>query len=133
MQFNNKFNSDNTIHFDVEEWVCTDPDEGQFCRKVNDTIFEYIQLRTENLKSFLHAFMLGGKNLLVTLNNRTFVTDWYQDEINVNDYDADQIGREVSSFGGEDFLQQSKGAERNQLICECIFENNLIMGEYDYE
>lgn len=131
MQFNNKFNSDNTIHFDVEEWVCTDPDEGQFCRKVNDTTFEYIQLKTEELKSFLHAFMLGGKNLLITLNNRTFITDWYQDEINVEDYDADQIGSYVSAYGGEEFLGGSKGAERNQLVAECIFETDIMNGEYD--
>lgn len=131
MQFNNKFNSDNTIHFDVEEWVCTDPDEGQFCRKANDTTFEYIQLKTEELKSFLHAFMLGGKNLLITLNNRTFITDWYQDEINVEDYDADQIGSYVSAYGGEEFLGGSKGAERNQLVAECIFETDIMNGEYD--
>lgn len=131
MWFNNKFNKDNTIHFDVNEWECTDPDEGQFCRKVNDTTFEYIQLKTEELKSFLHAFMLGGKNLLTTLNNRTFVTDWYQDEINVEDYDADQIGSYVSAYGGEEYLGGSKGAERNQLVAECIFETDLISGDYD--
>ena len=129
MWFNNKFNSDGTIHFDVEEWVCTDPDEGQFCRKVNDTTFEYIQLKTEKLKSFLHAFMLGGKNLLTTLNNRTFVTDWYQDEICVDDYDADEIGEYVSPYG--EILDGSEGAYRNQLIAECIFETDLLCGDYD--
>jgi hypothetical protein len=129
MWFNGKFNKDNTIHFDVTEWVCTDPDEGQFCRKVNDTTFEYIQLKTEDLKQFLHAFMLGGKNLLVTLNNRTYVTDWYQDEIDVNDYDADHIGNYVAPYG--EILDGSEGADRNQLIAECIFETDLISGEYD--
>ena len=131
MCFNGKFNKDNTIHFDVNEWECTDPDEGQFCRKVNDTTFEYIQLKTEDLKQFLHAFMLGGKNLLVTLNNRTYVTDWYEDEINVEDYDADEIGSYVSAYGGEEYLGDSKGAERNQLIVECIFETDLLCGDYD--
>ena len=66
-----------------------------------------------------------------TLNNRTFVSDWYQDEINVNDYDADQIGSYVSAYGGEEFLDGSKGTERNQLIAECIFETDVICGEYD--
>ena len=131
MWFNNKFNKDNTIHFDVTEWTCTDPDEGQFCRKVNDTTFEYIQLKTDDLKRFLHAFMLGGKNLLTTLNDRTFVTDWYQDEIDVNDYDSDQIGSYVSAYGGEEYLGDSKGAERNQLIAESIFETDLLCGDYD--
>ena len=29
MMFNNKFNSDGTIHFDVNEWTNTDPDNWQ--------------------------------------------------------------------------------------------------------
>ena len=47
--FNNKFNQDNTIHFDVNEWTCTDPDEWQYCRKVSATEFEYIQLKDKEL------------------------------------------------------------------------------------
>ena len=131
MWFNNKFNKDNTIHFDVEEWVCTDPDEGQFCRKVNDTTFEYIQLKTDDLRAFVKSFSLSNKHLLTTLNNRTFVTDWWEDEINVEDYDADEIGSYVSAYGGEEYLGDSKGAERNQLIAESIFETDLICGDYD--
>lgn len=131
MWFNNKFNKDNTIHFDVEEWVCTDPDEGQFCRKVNDTTFEYIQLKTDDLRAFVKSFSLSNKHLLTTLNNRTFVTDWWEDEINVEDYDADEIGSYVSAYGGEEYLGGSKGAERNQLIAESIFETDLISGDYD--
>ena len=131
MWFNNKFNKDNTIHFDVTEWTCTDPDEGQFCRKVNDTTFEYIQLKTDDLRAFVKSFRLSNKHLLSTVNDRTFVTDWYQDEIDVNDYDSDQIGSYVSAYGGEEYLGDSKGAERNQLIAESIFETDLLCGEYD--
>ena len=131
MWFNNKFNKDNTIHFDVEEWVCTDPDEGQFCRKVNDTTFEYIQLKTDDLRAFVKSFRLSNKHLLSTLNDRTYITDWWEDEINVEDYDADEIGSYVSAYGGEEYLGDSKGAERNQLIAESIFETDLICGDYD--
>lgn len=131
MMFNNKFNSDNTIHFEVEEWSCTDPDENQFCRKVSDSEFEYIQLKNDDLCKFVNSFHLNNKHLLSVLNDKTKITDWYQDEIDVNDYDADQIEREVAPYGSEDFLGGSHGADRNQLICECIFENNLIMGDYD--
>lgn len=131
MWFNNKFNKDRTIHFDVNEWECTDPDEGQFCRKVNDTTFEYIQLKTDDLRAFVKSFRLSNKHLLSTLNDRTFVTDWWEDEINVEDYDADEIGSYVSAYGGEEYLGDSKGAERNQLIAESIFETDLISGDYD--
>lgn len=122
--FNNRFNADGTIHFNVNEWSNTDADEGQFCRKINDTTFEYIQLKDMTDKPH-------SKKLLEVLNDKTTINDWYQDEICVNDYDADQIGREVSAYGGEEFLGNSKGAERNQLIVECIFENNVVLGDYN--
>ena len=125
MMFNNKFNSDGTIHFDVNEWTNTDPDEGQFCRKVNDTTFEYIQIKDMEGKEH-------SKHLLETLNDKTTIKDWYQDEIDVNDYDSSQIGSYVSAYGGDEFLGDSEGAERNQLIVECIFETDLFCGDYDY-
>ena len=129
MWFNNKFNKDNTIHFDVEEWSCTDVDEFQFCRKVSDTIFEYIQLKTEDLKAFVKSFRLGNKHLLSTLNDRTNISDWYQDEIDITDYDADEIGEYVSPYGYD--LDNYSESDRNQLIAECIFETDLICGDYD--
>lgn len=128
MMFNNKFNKDNTIHFDVNEWVCTDADQCQFCRKVNDTTFEYIQLKTEDLKRFVDSFQLSNKHLLEVLNDRTHIADWYQDEINVEDYDADEIGEYVSPYG--EILEGSEGAERNQLIAECIFETDEVSNDW---
>lgn len=125
MMFNNKFNSDGTIHFDVNEWTNTDPDEGQFCRKVNDTTFEYIQIKDMEGKEH-------SKRLLEVLNDKTTIKDWYQDEIDVNDYNSDQIGSYISAYGGDEFLGDSEGAERNQLIAECIFETYLSCGDYDY-
>lgn len=124
MMFNNKFNSDGTIHFDVNEWTNTDPDLGQFCRKVNETTFEYIQIKDMEGKEH-------SKHLLETLNDKTTIKDWYQDEIDVMDYDVDAIGHYVSAYGGDEFLGDSEGAERNQLIVECIFETDLSCGDYD--
>ena len=125
MMFNNRFNSDGTIHFDVNEWTNTDPDNGQFCRKINDTTFEYIQIKDMEGKEH-------SKHLLEILNDKTTINDWYQDEICVDDYDADEIGEYVSPYGGDEFLGDSEGAERNQLIVECIFETDLLCGDYDY-
>jgi hypothetical protein len=123
MMFNNKFNSDGTIHFDVNEWTCTDPDQGQFCRKVNETTFEYIQIKDMEGKEH-------SKKLLDTLNDKTTIKDWYQDEIDVNDYDCDEIGEYVSAYGG--ILDNVTDEQtRNQLTAECIFETDLISGDYD--
>jgi len=128
--FNNKFNKDNTIHFDVEEWICTDPDENQFCRKVNDTTFEYIQLKNDGLRKFVNSFHLNNKHLLSVLNDKTKITDWYQDEIDVTDYDSDEIGEYLSPYGG--ILDNvTDEVDRNQLIAECIFETDLICGDYE--
>ena len=117
MMFNNKINKNGTIHFDVKEWICTDPDECQFCRKVSDTEFEYIQLKTDDLKSFVSAFQLGNKHLLSVLNDRTTIADWYQSETDVTDYDAEQIAEYLSPYG---ILYNVTDDEqtRNQLIVE---------------
>ena len=122
MWFNNKFNKDGTIHFDVNEWVNTDPDEGQFCRKISDTEFEYIQLKDMTDKPH-------SKRLLEVLNDKTKISDWYQDEIDVKDYDEEQIESYVSPYG--EILEGSEGADRNQLIAECIFETDIISGDYE--
>ena len=124
--FNNKFNKDNTIHFDVNEWECTDPDEGQFCRKISDTEFEYIQIKDMEGKEH-------SKELLNSINDKTTIKDWWQDEINVNDYDADELGEYAAAYGGDDYLGDSEGALRNQLLAECIFEQDIVFsGDYDY-
>jgi hypothetical protein len=128
MMFNNKFNKDNTIHFDVNEWKCTDADQGQFCRKISDTEFEYIQLKTEDLKVFVQSFQLSNKHLLEVLNNKTKVCDWYQDEIDVTEYDTDDIKDYISPYGG--ILDGSEGAVRNQLIAECIFETDEVSNNW---
>jgi hypothetical protein len=95
---------------------------------VNDTTFEYVQLKTEDLKRFVDSFQLNNKHLLEVLNDRTHVSDWYQDEINVEDYDADEIGEYVSPYG--EILEGSEGAERNQLIAECIFETDEVSNDW---
>jgi len=128
MMFNNKFNKDNTIHFDANEWECTDADECQFCRKISDTEFEYIQLKTEDLKTFVQSFQLSNKHLLEVLNDKTKVCDWYQDEIDVTEYDADDIADYISPYGG--ILDGSEGAVRNQLIAECIFETDEVSNDW---
>ena len=81
------------------------------------------------------AILTGTEEVLQTttfINDKTTIKDWYQDEIDVNDYDSDQIGSYISAYGGDEFLGDSEGAERNQLIAECIFETDLLCGDYDY-
>lgn len=127
MWFNNRFNRDNTIHFVPSEWMCTDPDEVQFCRIISKTEFEYIQLKEGALKDQVQ----GGCNALAALDGETTINDWYQCEIDVTDYDADELGDYVAPYGEIlDGVEDEQG--RNQLMAECIFETDLICGDYDY-
>jgi len=128
MMFNNRFNKDNTIHFERNEWQCTDVDESQFCHKVNDTTFEYIQLKNKNL---IYGSCCIGRQILDYLNDETKISDWYQDEICVDDYDADEIGEYLSCYGG--ILDNVDDVVlKNQLIAECIFETDVVFsGDYD--
>ena len=128
--FDNKFNSDGTIHFEVEDWICTDPDTFQFCRFINGTTFEYIQLKDpERVKDSLCI----GKQALSYLNDSTTARDWYQDIVNVDDYDADEIGEYLSPYGG--ILDGTSDERiRNQITAECIFETDIVnSGFYDYD
>ena len=126
MMFNNRFNKDNTIHFVPSEWICTDPDEGQFCRKISDTEFEYIQIKDMDGKEH-------SKELLNSINDKTTIKDWWQDEIDIMDYDVDALGMYAAAYGGDEYLGNSEGAERNQLLAECIFEQDIVFsGDYDY-
>ena len=125
MWFNNRFTNDNKIKFVPSEWICTDPDEVQFCRPISETEFEYIQIKNPQIKSVVKC----GRNALAVLDGETQITDWYQDEIDVRYYSDKEIEDYVSPYG--DILERSEGANRNQLIAECIFETNLISGDYD--
>lgn len=108
----------NTFHFNIDEWICTDPDQGQFCRKVNNTTFEYIQLKDMTDKPH-------EENLLEVLNDKTMFWDWYQDEIDVSTYSAEKIEEYLAPYGG--ILDGvTDEVEQNQLIAECIFETDWI-------
>lgn len=122
MWFNNKFNSDNTIHFDRNEWQCTDEDNFQYCRKINDATFEYIQLKNLDL---IEGSCCTRLRALDYLNDETSVSDWYQDEIDVTRYDAEKIAEYLAPYS--DILDGvDDPVERNQLIAECIFEEDNV-------
>ena len=62
------------------------------------------------------------------LNDKTKVCDWYQDEIDVDDYTDESIADYISPYGG--ILDGSEGAVRNQLIAECIFETDEVSNDW---
>ena len=87
LPFADRFNKDNTINFDTSKWECTDVDQMQFCRKINDHVFEYIQLKDVDGNSAYFK----NKNALDYLNGITTADEWYQDIIDITDYSDDEI------------------------------------------
>ena len=130
--FNNRFTEDNKIIFLAQEWTCTDPDEHQFCRKVSDTEYEYIQLKDKELIEGVDpsSMFKGSLAKLEALSEKTRPNDWWQEEIDVTDYDADEIGEYLAPYGGI-MDNVNDEATKNQLIAECIFETDIVCGEID--
>ena len=108
------FHLEDALDFYPNRWTCTDPDTCQFCRKISDTEFEYIQLK-EPIKEHLKVDGYG-KNALDFLSGKTCPKHWYHAIIDVTDYDAKEIAEYVAPYGMPEV--------DNQLIAECIFETD---------
>lgn len=122
LPFADRFNKDNTINFFTPLWECTDVDQMQFCRKINDHVFEYIQLKDVDGDSDYFK----NKNALDYLNGITTADEWYQDIIDIADYSDDEIKEYLSAYGG--ILDNvNDDVQRNQIIAECIFEQDVVM------
>lgn len=126
LPFADRFNKDNTINFDTSKWECTDVDQMQFCRKINDHVFEYIQLKDVDGD---YSVYFKNKNALDYLNGITTADKWYQDIIDITDYSDDEIKEYLSAYGG--ILDNvNDDVQRNQIIAECIFEQDVVMVGY---
>lgn len=126
LPFADRFNKDNTINFDTSKWECTDVDQMQFCRKINDHVFEYIQLKDVDGD---YSVYFKNKNALDYLNGITSPNEWYQDIIDITDYSDDEIKEYLSAYGG--ILDNvNDDVQRNQIIAECIFEQDVVMVGY---
>lgn len=102
------------LDFYSNRWICTDPDTYQFCRKISDTEFEYIQLKESAIDKFnVKGY---GKTALDYLSGKTFARDWYHSIIDVTSYSPEEIAEYVAPYGMPEV--------DNQLIAECIFETD---------
>lgn len=108
------FTLEDALPFHSNSWTCTDPDQYQFCRKVNDTTFEYIQLKPYHYDKL--DGIKPGDDVLDFLSGKTLKKHWYHDVIDVNDLDADEIKEVLAPYG------MPKEYIDNQIIAECYFE-----------
>ena len=108
------FHLEDTLDFYSNRWICTDPDNYQFCRKIDETTFEYIQL-----KPYYYERLDGLKpemDVLEYLSGKTFKKEWYHSIIDVTSYSPEEIAEYVAPYGMPEV--------DNQLIAECIFETD---------
>lgn len=125
-------NKDDKVVLD-NNWHCTDPDNFQFCKILGTSEFSYCQLKNMDIVDEINMLQSSGHFFDVKkyLTNRgTTINDWYEEDIDVNDYDADEIGEALSPYGG--ILDGTEDDEclRNQLIAECIFEQNYVFTDW---
>ena len=120
------------------EWVMTDPDTYQFARKVNNTTWEYYQLANEEIIKLLEEVIYKNQSIdpkplkdrvLNYINNydsfKTTSDDWYFGEIDLYEYDEDEICDYLSAYG-ESYLQGADENTKVQLTCEAIFETDMF-------
>ena len=133
------YGKDGRVVFDnPNEWVMTDPDTYQFARKVNNTTWEYYQLANEEIIKLLEEVIYNNQSIdpkplkdrvLNYINNydsfKTTSDDWYCGEIDLDDYDEDEICDYLSAYG-ESYLQGADENTKVQLTCEAIFETDMF-------
>ena len=120
------------------EWVMTDPHTYQFARKVNNTTWEYYQLANEEIIKLLEEVIYKNQSIDPTplkdrvlnyINNydsfKTTSDDWYFGEIDLYEYDEDEICDYLSAYG-ESYLQGADENTKVQLTCEAIFETDMF-------
>jgi len=90
-------------------WICTDPDQYQYCHIISPTVYEYKQ-------------------------KWGFKKGWCRSIIDLADFTESETRKEISYFYSSlEELQEIYGAEKdvttNQIIAECIFENTMELLE----
>lgn len=120
---------------------CTDPDTLQFCLPISDTEFWYCQINDTNEdlfftvqspKRLIYETLCGYPEILLGLVNtvvevKELVTKpkyWFSTDINVADFTEEEKNELLRGYGysWSDF---DSDANRNQIICECYFEDNI--------
>lgn len=103
-------------------WFCIDSDCMQYCKKENETRFNFIQtVWLDTCKSDIRAI-----NAKDEYDNYAICSDY----IDLDLYDDEDIECSLSSYGYTvESLKNIYGSNTNQIIAECLFEDNSL---YDH-
>lgn len=102
----------------AKAFTCTDPDNHQFFRKINDHCYYY---REFNRFAFPPEYL--DKNSLTI--EGLFYNDeyWIEDTIDMDGYSEEEILKHISAYYKDlDDIKSIYGDNWKQIVCECIFE-----------
>lgn len=121
--------------------VYTDPDTLQFCLIISDTEFWYCQIDdsqdcllpdSNSIQSFIFKHFTGEPKALLEMSSqvhevREFITNcqlWFSDEFDVTNIPPEEQLELLKGYGysWDDF---DSDKDRNQIICEIYFEEEL--------
>lgn len=97
-------------------WFCTDPDCMQYCQKISETEYRFIQaVWLDTCGDDIRA-----KNAKDESDNYAVCADYIDLEL----YDEEDILSSIGSYGYNSirFLRREYKDDANQVIAECIFE-----------
>jgi hypothetical protein len=115
-----------TVHNLTEKevnWTCTDPNTGQFGRKISDAIFEFKQVdsyyESEDGVPFIPQYVVD--------NPQDYDDDYIKKIIYLSNYTEIEIEEFVSGYYDSlDNLKIIYKEDSNWMIAECIFEMTII-------
>lgn len=122
--------------------ICTDPDTLQFCLPLSETRFWYCQVNdfnegfrseTDGVKELIYTSLCGEPELLFDLAQKVievqeFISNpryWFSGDINVTSLTHEEKLVLLQDYGysWDSFTSE---ADRNRIICECEFEENIL-------
>lgn len=102
----------------MKDWICTDSDTSQYCRKINDYSYEFIEIR-EAISEYVVCTV----------------------SIDIRDYSLDELWNYCSGYycSYEQMVEQYGFREAIRIIAECVFEQmgydemeyNFIQDSFD--
>lgn len=120
---------------------CTDPDTLQFCLPFSNTEFWYCQVNdfskrlfgeADTMERFIYDTLCGYPEKLLDLVGkvaevREFVTDrrlWNTTYVDVTGFSHEEQLELLNDYGLK-WDSFNSNTDRNQIICECYFEENI--------
>lgn len=97
-----------------EGWEMTDPDQYQFCLKIDQDIFRYREY------NWFEAYPDEPESLTQAEKDQN---NWEDLTVDIRKYSPEEIQNHISAYyDSVEDIQKSYGNDWKQIVAECIFE-----------